>query len=154
VHECRKRGGPAGRCHGILGSLASVGATATMCGLNSRWARGGPAEARKDAEELVRTSGGHYHGDRPARAGSARVTHSVPIAFNSVIHPVGGGEIDSLARPGGNATGFITFDYALPAKWAELLKQIAPTVTRVAVLRDSAIAAGIGQFAVIQSVAP
>jgi len=58
------------------------------------------------------------------------------------------------ARPGGNATGFITFDYALAAKWAELLKEIAPTVTRVAVLRDFAIAAGIGQFAVIQSVAP
>ena len=58
------------------------------------------------------------------------------------------------ARPGGNATGFITFDYALAAKWAELLKEIAPTVKQVAVLRDSAIAAGIGQFAVIQSVAP
>ena len=82
------------------------------------------------------------------------MTPSVPIVFNSVIDPVGSGYIDSLARPGGNVTGFITFDYALAAKWAELLKQIAPTVTRLAVLRDSAIAAGIGQFAVIQSVAP
>src|SRR5262249_57132215 len=63
-----------------------------------------------------------------------RVTHSVPIVFNSVSDPVGGGQIDSLARPGGNATGFITFDYALAAKWAELLKEIAPTVTRVAVV--------------------
>jgi ABC-type uncharacterized transport system substrate-binding protein len=120
-----------------------------------RWARGDPAEARKDAEELVA-----FPADVIMVTGQLglevllRVTHSVPIVFNSVIDPVGGGQIDSLARPGGNATGFIIFDYALPAKWAELLKQIAPTVTRVAVLRDSAIAAGIGQFAVIQSVAP
>jgi putative tryptophan/tyrosine transport system substrate-binding protein len=120
-----------------------------------RWARGDPAKARKDAEELVA-----LQADVIMVTGQLglevllRVTHSVPIVFNSVIDPVGGGEIDSLARPGGNATGFITFDYALAAKWAELLKQIAPTVTRVAVLRDSAIAAGIGQFAVIQSVAP
>jgi len=119
-----------------------------------RWARGDPAEARKDAEELVALPA-----DVIMVTGQfglevlLRVTHSVPIVFNSVSDPVGGGQIDSLARPGGNATGFITFDYALAAKWAELLKEIAPTVTRVAVLRDSAIAAGIGQFAVIQSVA-
>src|SRR5262245_41856599 len=120
-----------------------------------RWARGDPAEARKAAEELVALPA-----DVIMVTGQLglevllRVTHSVPIVFNSIVDPVGGGEIDSLARPGGNATGFITFDYALAAKWAELLKKIAPTVTRVAVLRDSAIAAGIGQFAVIQSVAP
>jgi putative ABC transport system substrate-binding protein len=74
--------------------------------------------------------------------------------FGGVADPVGSGFIDSLARPGGNATGFITFEYALSTKWVELLKQIAPTVTRVAVLRDPALTAGIGQFAVIQSVAP
>jgi putative ABC transport system substrate-binding protein len=120
-----------------------------------RWARGDPAEARKDAEELVALPANviMVTGQLGLEV-LLRATHSVPIVFNSVIDPVGGGEIDSLARPGGNATGFITFDYALAAKWAELLKQIAPTVTRVAVLRDSAIAAGIGQFAVIQSVAP
>ena len=120
-----------------------------------RWARGDSAEARRGAEELVALPA-----DVIMVTGQLglevlmRVTPSVPIVFNSVIDPVGSGYIDSLARPGGNATGFITFDYALAAKWAELLKQIAPTVTRVAVLRDSAIAAGIGQFAVIQSVAP
>src|SRR5215471_4867070 len=109
-----------------------------------RWARGDPAEARKDAEELVALPA-----DVIMVTGQLglevllRVTHSVPIVFNSVIDPVGGGQIDSLARPGGNATGFITFVYALAAKWAELLKEITPTVTRVAVLRDSAIAAGI-----------
>jgi putative tryptophan/tyrosine transport system substrate-binding protein len=120
-----------------------------------RWARGDPAEARKVAEELVALPADVIMVTGQLGLGVLLlVTHSVPIVFNSVIDPVGGGQIDSLARPGGNATGFITFDYALAAKWAELLKQIAPTVTRVAVLRDSAIAAGIGQFAVIQSVAP
>jgi putative ABC transport system substrate-binding protein len=120
-----------------------------------RWARGDPAEARRGAEELVALPA-----DVIMVAGQLglevlmRMTPSVPIIFNSIIDPVGSGYIDSLARPGGNATGFITVDYALAAKWAELLKEIAPTVTRVAVLRDSAIAAGIGQFAVIQSVAP
>jgi putative ABC transport system substrate-binding protein len=123
--------------------------------LEIRWARGDSAKARRGAEELVALPA-----DVIMVTGQLglevlmRVTPSVPIIFNSVIDPVGSGYIDSLARPGGNATGFITFDYALAAKWAELLKQIAPTVTRVAVLRDSAIAAGIGQFAVIQSVAP
>jgi putative ABC transport system substrate-binding protein len=120
-----------------------------------RWARGDPAEAQRSAEELVALPA-----DVIMVTGQLglevllRVTHSVPIVFNSVIDPVGSGYVDSLARPGGNATGFITFEYALTAKWVELLKQIAPTVTRVAVLRDSAIAAGIGQFAVIRSVAP
>jgi putative ABC transport system substrate-binding protein len=120
-----------------------------------RWARGDPVEARRVVEELVALPADviMVTGQLGLEA-LLRVTHSVPIVFNSVIDPVGSGYVDSLARPGGNATGFITFEYALVAKWAELLKQIAPTVTRVAVLRDSAIAAGIGQFAVIQSVAP
>jgi putative ABC transport system substrate-binding protein len=77
----------------------------------------------------------------------------VPIVFAIVIDPVGAGIVESLSRPGGNATGFMQFDYSLCGKWPELLKQIAPGVTRVAVLRDPAIAAGIGQFAVIESVA-
>ena len=71
-----------------------------------------------------------------------------------VADPVGAGFVDSLSRPGGNATGFIQFEYSLSGKWLELLKQIAPGVTRAAVLRDPAITAGIGQFAVIQAVAP
>jgi hypothetical protein len=74
--------------------------------------------------------------------------------FIGTVDPVGSGFIDSLARPGGNATGFVLFDYPLAGKWVELLKQITPTVTRVAVRRDAALPAGIGQFAVIQSVAP
>jgi putative ABC transport system substrate-binding protein len=120
-----------------------------------RWARGDPAEARKGAEELVALPADviMVTGQLGLEA-LLQATHSVPIVFNSVVDPVGSGYIDSLARPGGNATGFITFEYGLTAKWVKLLEQIAPTVTRVGVLRDSAIAAGIGQFAVIQSVAP
>jgi putative ABC transport system substrate-binding protein len=74
--------------------------------------------------------------------------------FAHSVDPVGAGFVDSLARPGGNATGFVLFEYGMGAKWLELLKEIAPSVTRVAVIRDPAIAAGIGQFGAIQSVAP
>ncbi len=74
--------------------------------------------------------------------------------FAVVIDPVGAGFVDSLARPGGNATGFTVFEYGMSGKWLELLKQIAPAVTRAAVLRDPTIASGIGQFAAVQAVAP
>jgi putative ABC transport system substrate-binding protein len=83
-----------------------------------------------------------------------QATRTVPIVFVVVIDPVGAGFVASLARPGGNATGFLMFEYGLSGKWLELLKQVAPGVTRAAVLRDAAIASGIGQFAAIQAVAP
>ena len=83
-----------------------------------------------------------------------QATHTVPILFVLAPDPVGSGFVDSLSRPGGNATGFMAFEYSLSAKWPELLKQIAPDVKRAAVLWDPAIPAGIGQFAMIQSVAP
>jgi putative ABC transport system substrate-binding protein len=120
-----------------------------------RWAGGDPVEARKDAEELVALPADviMVNGQLALQA-LLRATRSVPIVFIGVVDPVGSDYIDSLARPGGNATGFVLFEYALAGKWVELLKQIAPTVTRVAVLRDAAIPAGIGQFAVIQSEAP
>ena len=82
-----------------------------------------------------------------------QATRAVPIVFVVVPDPVGAGYVDSLSRPGGNVTGFMQFEYSLTAKWLELLKQIAPGVTRAAVLRESALPAGIGQFAVIQYVA-
>jgi putative ABC transport system substrate-binding protein len=82
-----------------------------------------------------------------------QATRAVPIVFVAVPDPVGAGFVDSLARPGGNATGFLQFEYTLSGKWLELLKEIAPALRRVAVLRDPAITAGIGQFAAIQSVA-
>jgi ABC-type uncharacterized transport system substrate-binding protein len=83
-----------------------------------------------------------------------QATRTVPIVFVIVIDPVGAGFVASLARPGGNATGFLMFEYGLSGKWLELLKQIAPGVTRVAVLRDPTIVSGIGQFGAIQSAAP
>jgi putative ABC transport system substrate-binding protein len=83
-----------------------------------------------------------------------QVTSTVPIVFAGVVDPVGAGYVDSLARPGGNVTGFTVFDYSMSGKWLQLLKEIAPGVTRVAVLRDPSIASGPGQFAVIQAVAP
>ena len=83
-----------------------------------------------------------------------QATRSVPIVFTFVIDPLGGGLVDDLSRPGGNVTGFMLFEYSLSGKWLELLKQIAPGVTRAAVLRDPASPSGTGQFAVIQSVAP
>jgi putative ABC transport system substrate-binding protein len=78
---------------------------------------------------------------------------SVPIVFASVIDPVGAGIVETLARPGGNATGFLMFEYGLSGKWLELLKQIAPSVSRAAVLRDPALASGIGQFGAPQAIA-
>jgi putative tryptophan/tyrosine transport system substrate-binding protein len=82
-----------------------------------------------------------------------RATRSVPIVFANVVDPVGAGYVTSLARPGGNMTGFTSFEYRIAGKWLELLKQIAPRVTRIAVIRDPAYAAGIGQFAAIQTAA-
>ena len=83
-----------------------------------------------------------------------RATRTVPIIFTQVIDPVGAGFVESLARPGVNATGFIQFEYGISGKWLEILKQIAPHVTRTAVIRDENIAAGSGQLGAIQSAAP
>jgi putative tryptophan/tyrosine transport system substrate-binding protein len=83
-----------------------------------------------------------------------QTTRNVPIVFVNVIDPVGAGFVASLARPGGNSTGFTLFEYSLSGKWLELFKEIAPNLTRIAILRDPAISAGIGQFAVIQAMAP
>jgi putative tryptophan/tyrosine transport system substrate-binding protein len=83
-----------------------------------------------------------------------QATHTVPIVFVQIADPVGAGYVSSLARPGGNATGFTAFEYSIAPKWLELLKDIVPSVKRVAVLRDGTSAAGIGQYAAIQAVAP
>jgi putative ABC transport system substrate-binding protein len=89
-----------------------------------------------------------------AVAALQKASRTVPIVFAGVIDPVGAGFIESMAQPGGNSTGFVTFEYAIAAKWLELLKEIAPSLTRAAVLRDPTFAGGIGQFAAIQAVAP
>ena len=119
-----------------------------------RFVGGDPARVRGYAEELVALPAEVImtNGAFPLEA-LLRATRSVPIIFCSVTDPVGSGFVESLARPGGNATGFSQFEYTLTAKWLELLRQIAPSVTRVAVLRDATLVSGIGQFAVIQYVA-
>ena len=123
--------------------------------IDARWAAGNAANTRKYAAELVALAPDVILSVGSAVAGPLlEATRTVPIVFVIVPDPIGAGYVDSLSRPGGNATGFMMFEYNLCGKWLELLKEIAPGVTRVAVLRDPAIAAGIGQFAVIQSVAP
>jgi putative ABC transport system substrate-binding protein len=120
-----------------------------------RWGGGDEAETRKFAAELVALGPDVILTAGSAGAAAAlKATHTIPIVFVIVPDPVGSGFVESLSRPGGNATGFMMFEYNLCGKWLELLKEIAPNVTRAAVLRDPEITAGIGQFAVIQSVAP
>src|SRR5262249_26323150 len=120
--------------------------------------RGGAGDAeryRRYAGELVGLAPDVILGPTsPVVAALQRTTSTVPIVFVGVIDPVGAGFVANLARPGGNTTGFAAFEYGISGKWLALLKEIAPAVTRAAVLRDPAIAAGIGQLAAIQAVAP
>ena len=119
---------------------------------DTRWAGDDAELYRRYAEELVALAPDVIlAGSSPSVAALQRATNSVPIVFAFVVDPVGAGFVTTLARPGGNATGFTAFEYSISGKWLELLKKIAPNVTRVAVLRDPAVAAGIGQFAAIQS---
>jgi ABC-type uncharacterized transport system substrate-binding protein len=123
--------------------------------IDTRWATTNAAEIRRHAAELVALAPDVILAHASPTLGPLlQATRTVPIVFAVVADPVGAGFVDSLARPGGNATGFTPFEYSLSGKWLELLKQIAPGVTRVAVLRDPTIPTGIGQFGVIQSVAP
>jgi putative tryptophan/tyrosine transport system substrate-binding protein len=120
-----------------------------------RWGAGDAENIRKYAAELVALAPDVILASGTATVGPLlHATRSVPIVFAQVTDPVGAGFIDSLAHPGGNATGFLLFEYSISGKWLELLKEIAPRVTRAAVIRDAAQTAGTGQFAVIQSVAP
>jgi putative ABC transport system substrate-binding protein len=123
--------------------------------LDIRWSAGSADAAHRYAAELVALSPDVIlAATSPAVAALKQATRTVPIVFVGVIDPVGAGFIKSLPRPGGNITGFTQFEYAIAAKWLELLREIVPSVSRVAVLRDPDIAAGIGQFAAIQAVAP
>jgi putative ABC transport system substrate-binding protein len=119
------------------------------------WPTGDADKARKYAAELVALAPDVILAVSAANMTPLlQATRTVPIVFVGVADPVGAGYVDSLSRPGGNATGFMLFDYGLSAKWLELLKQIAPGVTRAAILRDAAITSGIGQWGAIQSAAP
>jgi putative ABC transport system substrate-binding protein len=124
--------------------------------IDIRWATTNTDDIRRHAGELAALAPDVIlAGTGTATVGPLlQVTRTVPIVFAVVIDPVGAGFVDSLARPGGNATGFTIFEFGMSGKWLELLKEIAPRVTRAAVLRDRAIASGIGQFATIQAVAP
>jgi putative ABC transport system substrate-binding protein len=144
------------RYEAFLQSLAQVGWTdGRNMRIDYRWGEGGTADIiRKRAAELaalapdvILVTGG------ASLAAMLEVTRTVPIVFVIVPDPVGSGFVDSLSRPGGNATGFMQFEYSLSGKWLELLKEIAPHVTRAAVVWDPTLPAGIGQFAIIQSVA-
>ena len=122
--------------------------------IDTRWATTNAAEIRKHAAELVALAPDVILASGTSTVGPLlQVTRTVPIVFPTVVDPVGAGFVDSLARPGGNATGFLIFEYSLGGKWLELLKQIAPDVKRAAVLRDAATS-GLGQFGAIQAVAP
>jgi putative tryptophan/tyrosine transport system substrate-binding protein len=123
--------------------------------IDVRWASGDPKRLQRYAEEMV--------GQRPdvllassslAVTALQRATPTIPIVFGAVVDPVGAGFVASLARPGGNTTGFTNFEYSLSGKWLELLKEMTPAVTRVAVLRDDASTAEISMLAALQSTAP
>jgi putative ABC transport system substrate-binding protein len=123
--------------------------------IDTRWAGANAAEIRRHAAELAALAPDVIlaHGAGPVGA-LLQATRTVSIVFQVVVDAVGGGLIDSLARPGGNATGFMAFEYSIGGKWLELLKQIAPGVTRAPILRDPTQPVGTGQFGAIQAAAP
>src|SRR6266536_405792 len=132
--------------------LAAIGGSANdgTADTKSGWQR-----IRRDADELVALAPDLIlSSGTPTVAALQKATRSVPIVFAQVVDPVGNGFVETLARPGGNITGFSVFEYGISGKWLELLKEIAPRVTRAAVLRDLALASGSGQFGALQSVAP
>ena len=122
--------------------------------IDYRWAGIGDAALKHAAELAVLTPDVILAGGSQATAPLLQTTRTIPIVFVHTPDPVGAGLVSSLARPGGNATGFTQFEYGIAGKWLELLKQIVPSATRAAVIRDPAITAGIGQWAAIQAVAP
>jgi len=143
------------RLAAFMHELQQLGWTDRNVRLDLRASGGDTATTRRYAAELValRPDVILATGSLPATS-LLEATRTVPIVFTVVVDPVGAGIVDSLARPAGNTTGFMLFEYTLSAKWPELLKQVAPSVTRVAVPRDPTATAGIGQFAVIQALAP
>src|SRR5262245_2618056 len=144
------------RTAALLQGLAQLGWTdGRNMQIDIRFGGGDAERIRKFATELAALAPDVIFATGSASvAAMLQATRTVPIVFAIVPDPVGSGFVNSLSRPGGNATGFMQFEYSLSGKWLELLKQIAPGVTRAAVLWDPAITAGIGQFAIIQSVAP
>jgi putative tryptophan/tyrosine transport system substrate-binding protein len=123
--------------------------------IDTRWAAGDVDRFRKYADELLALAPDVILASAtPSVLAVQQVTRAVPIVFVGVADPVGAGLVDSLAHPGGSATGFSVFEFGISAKWLELLKEIAPGVRRAAVIRDSGLATGVGQLAAIQTAAP
>src|SRR5262249_40836190 len=132
-----------------------AGASAATYSSISAGPRADAAKIRQQTTELVALAPDVILASRrPTLAPLLQSTRTIPIVFTAVADPVGAGVVDSLARPGGNATGFLVFEYSIAGKWLELLKEIARRVTRAAVLRESALAAGPDQFGIIQAIAP
>ena len=123
--------------------------------IDTRWAAADADLFRRYAAELVALAPDVILASgSPAIMSLQQLTRTVPIVFVNIVDPVGAGFVESLARPGGNATGFVLYEYGMSAKWLELLKEIVPPLKLAAVLRDPAIASGAGQYAVIQAAAP
>jgi ABC-type uncharacterized transport system substrate-binding protein len=143
------------RLRGFLQGLKQSGWTeGRNVRIDARWGAG-DADLYRNAAELIALAPDVILASGDSTVGPLlRATRTVPIVFTLVADPVGGGFVDSLARPGGNATGFMNFEYSLGGKWLELLKEITPGLTRAAVLRDPVLPSGTGQFAAIQAVAP
>jgi putative ABC transport system substrate-binding protein len=144
------------RLSAFQGALEQLGwAEGRNMRMERRWGTSDAATMRKNAQDLIALTPDVILANGSASMGPLlEVTRTVPIVFVTVADPVGAGYINSLARPGGNVTGFVLYEFGLSAKWLELLKEVAPSVTRVGVIRDASISAGVGQFAAIQSVAP
>jgi len=123
--------------------------------VDTRWTKGSAVESRRHAAELVALAPDIIVAHGASNVGPLlQATRTVPVVFPIASDPVGAGFVESLARPGGNATGFLSTEYSMAAKWLELLKEIAPHITRAAVLRDGTQVAGTAQFAAMQTVAP
>jgi putative ABC transport system substrate-binding protein len=146
----------ASRVAGFQEGLAALGwSDGRNLRIDYRWAGGDADHLKKYTTELVALAPDIILAEGSASVGPLlQMTRSIPIVFTNVVDPVGSGYVASLSRPGGNATGFTQFEYRISGKWLELLREVTPNVSRVAVIRDPRIATGIGQFAVIQASAP
>ena len=134
--------------------LRRLGWTGANCTIDIRWAGGAPEGLRKNAGELVALAPDVILAPGNSTVGPLlQSTRSIPIVFVIVPDPVGAGFVESLARPGGNATGFESFEYNIGGKWIELLREIAPRLKRLAVFRDTTIRAGVGQWGAVQTAA-
>jgi putative ABC transport system substrate-binding protein len=144
------------RVGAFLQALALLGWTiGRNARIDTRWATTNAGEIRRHAAELAALVPDVILAGGTTPAGPLlQATRTVPIVFTLGVDPVGAGFVDSLARPGGNATGFMSYEFSIAGKWLELLKQIAPGVARVAVLRDATLAVAMSLFAAMQAVAP